>query len=82
MVLVVEDDEDMRQALSQMLSALGAVVDTAADGDLAWRQIQVRQPDLILCDLVMPHLDGLGLMRRLHRHPRFSAILKTRSGGL
>jgi CheY-like chemotaxis protein len=66
-VLVVEDEIRVAQMIAEVLEAEGYEVDTAANGLLALEKIQEHDYDLILSDLRMPELDGLGLYRELER---------------
>ncbi len=69
-VLVVDDDADIRHALRLLLEDAGARVVSAANGLEALALLAIEAPDVILCDLRMPVLDGLGFIRRLRRNPR------------
>jgi CheY-like chemotaxis protein len=75
-LLVVEDHADSRAVLRQLLSALGATVDEAGDGREALEVLAAprRQPDLILCDLRMPRMDGFALARRVRRDLRWRRV--------
>jgi len=66
-VLVVDDSAFARKVLRQVLTAAQGlvVVDTARDGLDALEKIAALQPDVVTLDLVMPHLDGLGVLRSL-----------------
>ncbi len=66
-VLVVDDSAFARKVLRQLLSATPGVtvVDTARDGLDALEKIAALKPDVVTLDLVMPHLDGLGVLRSL-----------------
>lgn len=68
LVLVADDDEGVRFTLSEILSGLDVDVVEAADGEAAWAQIGRERPHLLLTDLRMPNLDGLGLLRRCREH--------------
>ena len=69
-VLVVEDDLPIAQMMASILADEGYEVDLAFNGRLALEMIQVQKYDLILTDLRMPELDGVGLYRELElRHP-------------
>jgi signal transduction histidine kinase len=57
-VLLVEDDADLREALCDVLTEFGHVVVTAADGSDGLRQLREARPDVVVLDLMMPHLDG------------------------
>jgi PAS domain S-box-containing protein len=67
-VLVVDDNVDVRRYLTRILRARWTV-ETATDGMAALEAIQARRPDLVLSDVMMPRLDGLGLVRRLRADP-------------
>ena len=74
-VLVVEDHEDSRRLLQQMLEHVGARVILAAHGGEALARLETqRRPHVILCDLLMPVLDGLGLARHVQGDPRWRGI--------
>jgi CheY-like chemotaxis protein len=60
-IIVVDDDADGRDALAEALVATGHAVEQADDGLMALRQIAQQAPDLILSDVQMPHLGGIGL---------------------
>ena len=65
-VLVVDDDEDIRDLLKILLESEGYRVNVAADGEAAWRQLRNgKKPALILLDLMMPRMDGEQFLRRL-----------------
>jgi two-component system chemotaxis response regulator CheY len=70
-ILIVDDDEIARMSLSNILGGLGAIVE-AEDGEQAWRLLEDGlRPSLCCCDIVMPRLDGLGLLQRTREHPVF-----------
>ena len=71
-VLIVEDDPDSRDMLQQVVESFGATVVVAADGRGALRIASWTRPDLILCDLRMPVIDGFGFIDRLRRDPNLS----------
>ena len=64
-VLVVDDDEGMRRLISETLSRDGIELREAADGVEALEAVAERRPDAIVLDLVMPELDGFGVLERL-----------------
>jgi CheY-like chemotaxis protein len=68
-VLVVEDDPDSLEMLRQMLEALGLRVVLAADGEEALRLLPEPPPDLVLCDLMLPVVDGFRFVTRLRDDP-------------
>ena len=64
LVLVVDDNADMRDYLRQLLAGCYEV-EAAADGQQALEAIDRRRPDLVLADVMMPRLDGFGLLKAL-----------------
>jgi DNA-binding response OmpR family regulator len=64
-VLVVEDDEDIAQALQRSLRMEGYEVRVAGDGEVALEQAASFLPDLVVLDLGLPKLDGIEVARRL-----------------
>jgi signal transduction histidine kinase len=83
-VLVVDDNADMRDYAARLLRGQGWVVDTAADGAAALAAARRDPPDLILSDVMMPRLDGFGLLRAVRADPRTSTtpiiLLSARAG--
>ena len=73
-VLVIEDDPDTRAAHIALVATFGVRARGAGDGEEAFRLVLSRRPDLILCDLEMPGVDGFGFVRRLRRDPRFRRV--------
>ena len=64
-VLVVDDEENIRELLSVSLKFQGYDVDTAADGPAAIDRCRSSKPDVLILDVMMPGMDGFGLLRRL-----------------
>jgi CheY-like chemotaxis protein len=68
-VLVIEDDPDGRQILVEVLRFAGAEVSACADAYSALDKLaQFLRPDVIICDLAMPRMDGLTFLRALRSH--------------
>jgi two-component system cell cycle response regulator CpdR len=63
-ILLAEDDESMRAFLKRALERAGHVVVDASQGDDALNELQLREFDLLLTDIVMPVMDGIELARR------------------
>jgi signal transduction histidine kinase len=72
-ILVADDNADMRSYLSQLLAPLG-VVEVVNDGEAAVQSIRRATPNLIVSDLMMPKLDGFGLLKWLRSEPATVAI--------
>ena len=64
-VLVVDDEYDIRQLLTTMLSMMGYQSYMAQDGLEALEKISEYQPDILILDVMMPRMDGLTLCRQL-----------------
>ncbi len=64
-ILVVDDEAAITAVVADLLTDEGYAVSTARDGRQALVELAAVQPDLILCDLMMPELNGLELCRRL-----------------
>ncbi len=63
-LLVVDDEKNLRLVVQKELSRQGHDVATAADGEDAWVELEKQDFDVLLCDINMPRLDGIGLLRR------------------
>ena len=66
-VLVVDDEEEIRNSLRGVLNDEGLRVIEAADGVQAMKLVRSERPELMLVDVWMPELDGIELLRRLER---------------
>lgn len=64
-ILVVDDDDSLRELLRMHLAAAGYEVGTAPDAIVAGYQVLKNPPDLILCDINMPHMDGFEFVAAL-----------------
>lgn len=77
-IVLVEDDEEFRFLVRHtlLMGVRELVVIEAADGEAAWALVCREQPDIVITDLVMPRLDGIGLTRRIKMDfPQTSIIL-------
>ncbi len=70
-ILVVDDSEDMRVLLEQLLKGAGYRVVFAEDGQSSLTQARLHHPDLILMDLSLPDIDGWEAVRHLRRMSEF-----------
>ncbi len=64
-LLVVDDESNLRLVVQKELNRQGHEVETASDGETAWGLLEETDFDVLLCDINMPRLDGIGLLRRL-----------------
>lgn len=64
-ILVIEDEKPLAQAINLKLSHEGFEVSIAQDGEEGLELIKQSKPDLVLMDLIMPNLDGFGLLEKL-----------------
>src|SRR5277367_704109 len=73
-VLLAEDNADMRNYLQRLLTDQGYSVQAVGDGHAALEIIQTFEPDLILSDVMMPKLDGIGLLRAVRENASTNSI--------
>jgi CheY-like chemotaxis protein len=73
-ILVVDDDDDFRQTLSEVIASNGYPVYQARDGEEALSRVADQVPRMMLLDLKMPRLDGWGVMERMRADRRSSAV--------
>jgi DNA-binding NtrC family response regulator len=64
-LLVVDDEKNLRLVVQKEMARQGHDVETASDGEAAWEILESRDFDVLLCDINMPRLDGMGLLRRV-----------------
>ncbi len=64
-VLIVEDDEMMRETLAELISECGAVVTTASNGNSAFDLVKINSFDAVITDVRMPHGDGITLAQNI-----------------
>src|SRR5688572_31929305 len=64
-LLVVDDEKNLRLVIQKEMSRVGHLVETAPDGEAAWEILEARDFDVLLCDINMPRLDGMALLRRV-----------------
>jgi len=72
--LVVDDKWENRAVLREMLQPIGFVIREAADGAAAWEAIEHDRPDLVITDLMMPGLDGYGLIERIRADAKLADL--------
>ncbi len=72
-ILLADDNADMREYIMRLLSGLFDVR-AVPDGEAAWTAMLERRPDLLLTDVMMPRLDGIGLLSRVRGDPRTRSV--------
>ncbi|MGD9000286.1 MAG: response regulator [Granulosicoccaceae bacterium] len=77
-ILVIDDDESVRDAISLALEKEGYAIATAVDGEQGLSIAQDSRPDLVFLDIRMPGIDGVETMRRLcHIYPDLNIYIVT-----
>ena len=69
-VLLVDDEPGIRTAVQAYFEDEGFAVSTASDGEEGWQKAQAEMPDVVLSDVMMPRMDGFGLLKRLREDER------------
>jgi len=73
-LLVVDDDPNVHEIIAQLLEDSSYEIRTVSDGAKAIAVAQTDPPDIILLDLIMPNMDGFGVIEELRKNPRTSEI--------
>ncbi|MCI0713146.1 MAG: response regulator [Chloroflexi bacterium] len=67
-ILIIDDEKDILETLSEILEIVGARSHTAKNGCIGYDMVKEIQPDIILCDLAMPECDGWEFIRLLRNN--------------
>ncbi len=73
-ILIIEDNQDIRENVEEILTLSDYSVITAANGKDGIAMAQEKLPDLIICDIMMPGIDGYGVLHVLHKDPKTQKI--------
>jgi two-component system, chemotaxis family, chemotaxis protein CheY len=73
-VLSVDDSASMRQMVAFTLESAGYRIVQAEDGEAALAKVAQARPDMVITDLNMPKLDGIGLIKRLRADPKMAGL--------
>ncbi len=73
-VLIIEDSDDVRENMKEILELSSYKVHTACNGIEGLEMVRKNSPDIILCDVMMPELDGYGVLRGLSNNPKTKNI--------
>lgn len=74
-LLIVDDEEDVREFSSNFFRKRKIDVLTASNGDEALSAIEKQKPDLVLLDIKMPGIDGIEILRRLRRNKENTKVI-------
>lgn len=73
-ILIIEDNLEVRENLSEILSLSGYQTTTAENGKIGVEKALADRPDLVLCDVMMPELDGFGVLHILGKHAQTADV--------
>ncbi len=79
-ILVVDDDENLRRLVAAYLEGEGYEVEQAADAEAAFASVERREPNLVLLDLMLPGLNGLEVARRMQATRQMPILMLTARG--
>ena len=80
-VLIVEDEENERSGLAELVSAWGYEANTAADGQEGYEKIAAWSPAIVITDLKMPRLGGMELLERIASDSQTIAVIVVTAQG-
>ena len=81
-ILVIDDDNDFRSMVCDLLSRAAYAVVEAKDGVEGLKMNAAEKPDLVITDIVMPNQDGIGTIMSLHEECPDSKIIAVSGGGV
>jgi DNA-binding response OmpR family regulator len=73
-ILLIEDSQDIRENIAEILTLANYEVAEAENGKIGVEKAKKEHPDLIICDIMMPQLDGYGVLHMLSKDPLTSSI--------
>ncbi|MFM6948232.1 MAG: response regulator [Aquirufa sp.] len=73
-ILIIEDSVDIRENTAELLELSGYEIEVASDGIEGVRKAKAILPDLVICDIMMPHLDGFGVLQVFSSQPNLASI--------
>ena len=73
-ILIIDDDPTIRLSTELLLGALGFETESSENGTEGLARLQERPPDLVVCDIVMPGLDGFGVLAAAQQEPRLARV--------
>jgi len=73
-ILLIEDNDDIRENTAEMLEMAGYRTETAENGKLGVEKALATKPDLVICDIMMPVMDGYGVLQIFMHNPELSTV--------
>lgn len=73
-LLIVDDEQDLREVLAEYFKDLGATVHEAASGNQAWSVLETQSINVIITDMRMPDGSGQDFIKKIHQAPKFRDI--------
>jgi CheY-like chemotaxis protein len=73
-ILIVDDDPDILEGITTILESQPYRLATARDGKKCLEMLMQETPDLLILDLLMPRMDGWGVIREMRSEPRFASV--------
>jgi len=73
-ILLIEDNEVIRENTAEILELTGYTVHTAENGKIGVEKALTHKPDLVICDIMMPVLDGYGVLHIFNKNPQLSGV--------
>ena len=73
-ILIVEDDKILRELISQKLEKENYNISVAIDGEEGLKKTKEEKPDIVLLDLILPGIDGFGVLEEIKKDPEINKI--------
>ena len=73
-ILIIDDDESIRESTTDLLEVCGYEVDSAENGAAGIKKVGIFNPDLIVCDIAMPDLNGYAVLNELSKNEKTASI--------
>jgi CRP/FNR family cyclic AMP-dependent transcriptional regulator len=73
-ILLIEDDAFIRENTAELLALTGYTVRTAENGKIGVENALATRPDLVICDIMMPVLDGFGVLHIFNQNPQLAGV--------
>ena len=74
-MLCIEDNEELRNSVSQQFTMEDFIVDTAEDGEIGLKKTREKIYDIVLLDMKMPKMDGLQVLKEMKKNDYFPSVI-------